>query len=369
MIMMRKAIFFFLGVLSFPACEGMVLEDDTRAVVDVATIANELRDGTPEAAAVLRFVNNAPESVLTFNFGAVGQTLATHRRGPDAVAGTSDDVLYTRVSEVSGIRGVGATTMSRIEKYAVGHHFADGSGEPKTAAWASSLGYGEDITVKHAVSVYERDCRSSCKMVDLRTESFSIRIFRGGDGEHYLVLNDRHLGRVQRDGVISMTSGGTGSNPAGYASLWFYARVDRFTATDYSFTLKGYTEQLPTKSLPTWRYLLVDDVFPLPLRDLPPAPTPGYTDVYVTVTNTCSIITSPTTIDAPAGGSVKLRYQNAASSTYRAFLSMSYGGGASLAPGESFEDPNPRCGRGVASEATRFDSPCGSTTGLVVRCH
>lgn len=267
MVNMNKLIYSAI-LLSAAACGQPAETEDPIFDHNLAQSHSELREGTPEAVGFLRLVNHAPDSVLKFNFGTGGDTLAANRRGPDGIAGTTDDVHYSTVAQVRDIRGVGTTTMARIEKYAIGHHFVDGTAEPKTADWASRLGPGTDITVNHAMDVYEEFCHSICKMLNLRTQNYPFRIFRGGDGEYYFAFDNRHLGRIQRDGIISMTSGGSGANPAGYTALWIYARVDRVTETTYRFTLKGYDETLPTNTLPTKRYLLVDDDFPLPLRDL-----------------------------------------------------------------------------------------------------
>lgn len=257
-----------MGLWGLGGCGSLAL-DDEGTEPEIAGMQQALRDGTPEAVGFLRFVNHAPESVLSFNFGTGGKTLGTHRRGADGIAGTADDVVYGTVAQVRGISGVGSTTMDRIEKYALGHHFADGTSEPKVADWASHLGSSVDVSVSHSMQVYEEYCHGACTKQNLRWQTYPLRFFRGRDGEHYFVMDNRHLGRLQRDGYISMTSGGSGSNPAGYADLWVYARVERLTGTSYRFTLKGYTEHLPTNTLPTKRYLLVDDRIALPLTDAP----------------------------------------------------------------------------------------------------
>ena len=203
----------------------------------------------PEAVGFLRFVDHAPESVLSFNFGTGGKTLGTHRRRADGIAGTADDVVYRDGGAGARDLGRGFDDDGSDRKVRAGTSLR-GRHVDKVADWASHLGSNVDVSVSHSIQVYESTATARVPKQNLRWQTYPALL--SGPRRRALLRDGQPAPRTdQRDGYISMTSGGSGSNPAGYADLWVYARVERLTGTGYRFTLRAASSCRRTRCRPS----------------------------------------------------------------------------------------------------------------------
>lgn len=86
------------------------------------TADGALRDGTPEAIGVVRFLNSPAADVATLDDGAAldaraARNIVAHVRGRDGVLGTADDDLLDSLAELDAIPQVGPATITRLVAY------------------------------------------------------------------------------------------------------------------------------------------------------------------------------------------------------------------------------------------------------------
>jgi hypothetical protein len=89
-----------------------------------------VREGTPEAAGVLRLVNTANGQTL---FGKVGiparaaSAIWDHRSGPDGQWRTADDHKFETLAELDALSWVGKTVFQKLLAYARTHGYVPGA--------------------------------------------------------------------------------------------------------------------------------------------------------------------------------------------------------------------------------------------------
>lgn len=104
------------------ACGPIVSQEAT------STASSAIIDGTPEAVGVLDLVNDASTDLTVLDIdarldkrAAVG--LLHRRNGPDGIAASSDDELFTSIGEVDDVRWVGPSALGKLKAYAQNHGF------------------------------------------------------------------------------------------------------------------------------------------------------------------------------------------------------------------------------------------------------
>lgn len=102
-------------------------DDDAQSSSDSALSAG-IDEGTPEAAGVLKVVNTVDESTLVDNVGFNGRNerkaarkIVARRDGPDAVAGTGDDLPFTTIAELDAVSYVGPVQFQKLLAWAKAH--------------------------------------------------------------------------------------------------------------------------------------------------------------------------------------------------------------------------------------------------------
>lgn len=129
---------------------------DDAFVVDGKTDTGGIREGTPEAAAVLHVVNTSSRAVLGDEVGVAekaGDNIIAVRDGDDGAAGTADDTTFTTLAQLDAVPFVGPVAFGKLLAYAVANDivgdvpvvqnndpFADDAcpGAPTTAAEAKA---------------------------------------------------------------------------------------------------------------------------------------------------------------------------------------------------------------------------------------
>ena len=81
-------------------------------------------EGSPEALALLRFVNHPTTSFVVLDIDArldkrAAKGIVTHRDGMDGIVGTDDDDLFDTIAELDAIKWVGPKTLEALEGFAI----------------------------------------------------------------------------------------------------------------------------------------------------------------------------------------------------------------------------------------------------------
>jgi phosphatidylserine/phosphatidylglycerophosphate/cardiolipin synthase-like enzyme len=95
---------------------------------DSSDVTEVLKEGSPEALAVLALVNDpaVTSDVLDDEVGLdkrAAQNIAKHRAGPDRTLGTDDDDFYDSVKELDAVSYVGSSALKSLLAYAKAHGY------------------------------------------------------------------------------------------------------------------------------------------------------------------------------------------------------------------------------------------------------
>ena len=131
------------------ACGSVDSIDGAEDAVDVQPWfpTNEgIIEGSPEALALLRFVNHPTTSFVVLDIDArldrrAATGIVEHRDGVDGLYGTNDDDAFDSIAELDGIKWVGPKTLEALQVFAIDLGFIergeDQSGEYEDVAFTT----------------------------------------------------------------------------------------------------------------------------------------------------------------------------------------------------------------------------------------
>ena len=165
------------------AC-GAVDEVDSRTeAVDASPWlpTNEsIVEGSPEALALLRFVNHPTTTMVVLDIDArldrrAAAGIVRHRLGLDGLSDTEDDNLFESIAEVDAVKWVGPKTLALLKVFAIDLGFLD-RGEDQSGEYEGVLFSFEEadavLSFVNRVSLEELDAildrRAAANIVDAR---------------------------------------------------------------------------------------------------------------------------------------------------------------------------------------------------------
>ncbi len=116
----------------FLACAPDAL--DVTVDGDHAATTKAITEGSPEAIALLAFLNDASTTYTVLDDDVpldkrAASGLIHHRDGYDGVAGTSDDDLFDSVAEIDAVKWVGGRSIDKLSTYAHAHGWGLGDSD------------------------------------------------------------------------------------------------------------------------------------------------------------------------------------------------------------------------------------------------
>ena len=137
-------------------------------------------EGSPEAFALLRFVNHPTTTLVVLDVDAqldkrAAEGIVSHRNGRDGLYGTEDDDVLESIAEVDAIKWVGPKTLYLLKFFAIDLGFLerdqDQSGEYEGVLFSFEEADAV-LTFVNRVSLEELDaildCRAASNIVDAR---------------------------------------------------------------------------------------------------------------------------------------------------------------------------------------------------------
>src|SRR5687767_4248086 len=174
------ALFSLLAGIS--ACTDAEVEDGVDDPFLSGKADGGIDEGSPEALAVLRLVNDTNETAATLKAGAgittrVSNNIVKHRNGADGTAGNADDNKFDTLAELDAIPYVGPATLNALVERA--RELGYVTGAPKVDVMFSPLPAAESHSARIA------------KMIRAAKHTVDVAIYSYSDAGIAAALKDR----------------------------------------------------------------------------------------------------------------------------------------------------------------------------------